>query len=172
MVTYLGEGDGVDAVLAGELNADVAAGLGVPDGLAATLNLAVDLLVEGGTEDAEVVGGGDGHVVRGAVVADGGGVGGDGGLVHVVTGGGTSKEALVADNGIDVGSGSLEEVEESTTVEVVLLEVEVELGTLGLRGGEESEETLGLEALGEGILDLDLGLKGVGGVPGLSEGKA
>ena len=57
-------------------------------------------------------------------------------------------------------------------MEVGLLEVQVELGTLSLRGGEEGEETLGLEALGEGILDLDLGVKGVGGVPGLGEGKA
>lgn len=171
-ITNLGEGDGVNAVLSGELDTDVAAGLGVPDGLAATLNLAVDLLVEGGAEDAEVISGSDGEVVRGAGVADSGSVGGDGGLGHVIAGRRTSKEALVTNNGIDVGSGTLEEVEEGTAVEVVLLEVEVELGTLGLGGGEEGEETLSLEALGEGVLDLDLGLESVGGVPGLGEGEA
>ena len=172
MDTYLGEGDRVDAVLAGELDADVAAGLGVPDGLAATLDLAVDLLVERGAEDADVVGGGDSHVVGGAGVADGSGVRGDGGLVHIITGGRTGKEALVADDSIDVGGGALEEVEEGTAVEVVLLEVQVELGALGLRGREEGEESLGLEALGEGILDLDLGVESVGGVPGLGKGEA
>lgn len=170
--TNLGEGDGVDAVLAGDLEADSVAGLGVPASLGTSLDLAVDLVVVGGSEDAEVVRGGDGSAVLGSSVADGGAVGGQGSLVGVIASRGTSEETLVADNGIDVGDGTLEEVEEGTAVEAGLLEVQVELGTLGSGGGQEVEETLKLEALGEGVADLELGVEGVGGVPGLGEGQA
>src|SRR5699024_5808697 len=109
---YLGEGDGVDAVLAGNLEADSVAGLGVPGGLGTGLDLAVDLVVVRGGEDAQVVGGGDGGAVLGSSVADGGAVGSDGGLVDVVAGAGTGEETLVADNGVDVGGGALEQVKE------------------------------------------------------------
>lgn len=168
----LGEGDGVDAVLGGNLKADVVAGLGVPGGLGTGLDLAVNLVVVRGSEDAEVVGGGDGSGVGGGGEADGGGVAGDGGLVDVVTGRSTGEETLVADDGVNVGGGALQEVEEGTAVDVGLLEVQVELGALGLGGGEEGEDTLGLEALGKGVGELDLGVKGVGGVPGLGKGEA
>lgn len=168
----LGEGDGVDAVLAGNLEADSVAGLGVPGGLGTGLDLAVDLVVVRGGKDAQVVGGGDGSAVKRGSIANGGAVGGDGGLVDVVAGAGTGEEALVADDGINVGGRALEEVEESTAVEAGLLEEQVELGTLGSGGGEEVEETLELEALGEGVVNLELGVEGVGGVPGLGEGQA
>jgi hypothetical protein len=168
----LGKGDGVDAVLAGNLKADSVAGLGVPGGLGTGLNLAVNLVVVRGGEDAQVVGGGDGSAVDGGSVADGGAVGGDGGLADVVAGAGTGEEALVADNGVDVGDGTLEQVKEGTAVEAGLLEVQVELGTLGGGGGEEVEETLKLEALGEGVVDLELSVEGVGGVPSLGQGEA
>lgn len=170
--TNLGEGDGVDAVLAGNLETDSVAGLGVPGGLGTSLNLAVDLVVVRGSEDAEVIRGSDGGTVLGGGVANGGAVGSQGSLVDVVAGATTGHEALVADDGVDVGGGALQEVEEGTAVEAGLLEVEVELGTLGVSGREEVEETLELEALGEGVVDLELGVESVGGVPGLGEGQA
>jgi hypothetical protein len=168
----LGERDGVDAVLAGNLKADGVAGLGVPGSLGTSLNLAVNLVVVRSGEDAQVVGGGDGSAVERGAVADGGAVGGDSGLADIVTGAGTGKETLVANNGIDVGDGTLEEVEEGTAVEAGLLEVEVELGALGGGGGEEVEETLKLQALGQGVVDLELGVQSVGGVPSLGQGQA
>lgn len=175
--TNLGERDGVDAVLGGNLEADVVAGLGVPGSLGTSLNLAVDLVVVRSGENAQVVAGSDGSGVRGGLVADGSGVAGDGGLVDVVAGRGTSQEALVADDSVDVGLGALEEVEEGTGVEVGLLEGKVELGTLvgGLLGGgrgEEGEDTLSLQALGEAVSELDLGVEGGGGVPCLGKGEA
>lgn len=169
--TNLGKGDGVDAVLAGNLEADSVAGLGVPGGLGAGLDLAVDLVVVGSGEDAQVVGGGDGGAVLGGDVADGGAVAGQGGLVDIIAGAGTGEEALVADDGIDVGGGALEEVEEGSAVEAGLLEEQVELGALGGGGGQEVEEALELEALGQGVADLDLGVEGVGRVPGLGQGQ-
>lgn len=129
-------------------------------------------MVVRGSENAEVVGSGDSGAVLGSSVTDSGAVGSDGSLVHVVAGAGTGEEALVANNGIDVGSRTLEEVEESTTVEVGLLEVEVELGALVTGGREEVEETLELETTGEVVGELKLGVQSVGGVPGLGEGKA
>lgn len=123
-------------------------------------------------EDAQVVGGGDGGAVLGGDVADGGAVAGQGSLVDIVAGAGTGQEALVADDGVDVGGGALEEVEEGAAVEAGLLEEQVELGALGGGGGQEVEETLELEALGEGVADLNLGVEGVGGVPGLGQGQA
>lgn len=170
--TNLGEGDGVNAVLAGDLKTDSVAGVRVPGSLGTGLNLAVDLVVVRGSEDGEVVGGGDGSAVLRSSVADGGAVGSDGSLVHVVTSAGTGEETLVADNGIDVGGGALEEVEEGTAMEVGLLEVEVELGATGSGSGEEAEETLELEAAGKVVGELELGVESVGGVPSLGEGEA
>lgn len=129
-------------------------------------------MVVRGSEDGQVVRGSDGGAVQGGGVADGGAVGSESSLVDVVASAGTGKETLVTDNSIDVGGGALEQVEEGAAVEARLLEVQVELGTLTSSGGEEVEETLELEALGEGVVDLELGVEDVGGVPGLGEGQA
>jgi hypothetical protein len=57
-------------------------------------------------------------------------------------------------------------------VETGLLEEQVELSTLAGGGRQEVEETLELEALGEGVVDLELGVEGIGRVPGLGQGEA
>lgn len=168
----LDERDGVEAVLAGNLEADSVAALGVPGGLGTSLNLGVDLVVVRGSEDAQVVRRGDGSDVSRGSIADGGAVASDGALLDVVASRGTSKETLMADNGIDVGGGTLEEVEEGAAVEVGLLVVEVELGTPGVVGGKEGEDTLSLETLGDAVVQLQLALKSVGSVPRLGKGEA
>jgi hypothetical protein len=53
-------------------------------------------------------------------------------------------------------------------VEVGLLEVQVQLGALGLGGRQEGAEQLGLEALGDGVVDLDLGVESIDSVPVVS----
>lgn len=78
----------------------------------------------------------------------------------------------MADNGIDVGGGALDQVAEGAEVELGLLEVQVELCALLLRLGQEGEGALDLEALGDVVGGLNLGLKGVQGVPGLGDGDA
>lgn len=168
----LGEGERVDAVLGGDLETDVGAALGVPDSLGTGLDLRVDLVVVGGGEDAQVARGDDGGGVERLLVADTERVAGDGGLLDVVAGLGTDEEAVVADDGIEVRGWAVQEVEEGTGVEVWLLEVQVELDALGLGGGEEAAQDLGLEALGDVVVELDLGLEGVGSVPGLGDGQA
>lgn len=128
-------------------------------------------MVVAGGENAQVVAGGDGGGVLGNTVANGSGVLGDGSLLDVVATLSTNDEALVAENSVEVGGGAAEEVEESTSVQVGLLEVEVELGTLGLLGGEVLGEDLSLETLGDVVVELELGVEGVGGGPSLGEGE-
>ena len=167
----LGERDGVDAVLASDLKSNSVAGLGVPGSLGTSLNLAVDLVVVRSSEHAQVIGSGDGSAVERGYVSNGSAVAGQGSPVDIVTGAGTSQETLVADNGINISGGALEKVEEGSAMEAGLLEVGVELGTLCSGSREEVEETLKLEAFGNGVGGLDLGVKRVGGGPCLGKGE-
>ena len=169
--TYLGERRGVESVLAGDLKANGVAGLGVPGSLGTSLNLSVDAVVVASGEDAQVVASGDGSGVLGNAVANGSGVLGDGSLLDVVATLSTDKEALVTEDGVEVGGRAVEEVEESTSVQVGLLEVEVESSTLGLLVGLVLGENLSLEALGNVVVKLKLGVEGVSGGPSLGEGK-
>lgn len=127
-------------------------------------------MVVGSGEDGQVVGGDDRSSVEWLLVSEAERVAGDGGLLDVVTGLSSDKEAVVANDSVNGGGWALEEVEESAGVEVWLLEVEVELDALGLGGWEEGAENLSLESLSNGVVELELGLQGVGGVPGLGDG--
>lgn len=169
---YLGEGRGVESVLAGNLKADRVAGLGVPGSLSTSLNLSVDAVVVAGSEDGQVVASGDGSGVLGNAVANGSGVLGDGSLLDVVATLSTNEEALVAKDSVEVGGGAVQEVEEGTGVQVGLLEVKVDLSTLGLLGRLVLGEDLGLETVGNVVVELELGVEGVGSGPCLGEGEA
>lgn len=129
-------------------------------------------MVVASSEEAEVVGGGDGSRVLWERVGDGSGVLGDGGLLDVITTLGTNQETLMAENGVEVGGGALQEVEEGTAVDVWLLEVEVQFGTLGLRVRNVLGKDFGLQALGNVVVKLKLGIKSISGVPGLGKGEA
>lgn len=171
-LTYLSEGRGVKTVLAGNFQTDVVAGLGVPCSLGTSLNLSVHAVVVAGRENGEVVAGSDSSRVLGKAVTNGSGVLGDGSLLDIVTTLSTDEETFVAENDVKVGGRALQEVEESTGVKIGLLEVEVELGTLGLRGGQVLGEDLSLEALGDVVVELELGIESVGSSPGLGKREA
>lgn len=128
-------------------------------------------MVVAGGEDGQVVASSDGSGVLRNAVADGSRVLGDGSLLDVVATLSTNKETLVAKDSVEVGGGAVEEVEEGTSVQVGLLEVEVELGTLGLLGGKVLSEDLSLQTLGNVVVELELGVEGVGGGPSLGEGE-
>ena len=128
------------------------------------------MVVRGG-EEGQVVAGSDGSRVLGNGVTDGSRVLGDGSLVDVVATLSTDEEALVAEDSVEVGGGAVQQVEEGTGVQVGLLEVQVELGTLGLLSGLVLSEDLSLEALGDVVVELELGVEGVGGGPSLGQGK-
>lgn len=163
----LSEGNWVKSVLGGNLKTNIVAALGVPDSLGTSLDLGVDLVVVRSGEDAQVAVSSDGSGVLSSIVSNGSGVLGDSSLLDVIASLGTSEETIVTNDGVDVGGWALEKIEESTSVEVWLLEVEVDLSRLGLGAWEEATEELSLEALGNAVLDLDLGIKSVGGVPDL-----
>lgn len=169
---YLGEGSGVDEVLGGDLETDVAAALGVPDSLGTGLDLRVDAVVVGGGKDAHVVGCRDGGAVDGVLVTNGGRVAGDGGLLDIVASLATNNKTLVANDGVDIGGGALEQIKEGAEVECGLLEVGVELCAVGAGVGLEGGQDLGLEALGDVLVELELGVEGVEGGPGQGAGNA
>ena len=172
--THLSERSRVKLVLGSELKTDVGAGLGVPGSLSTGLNSRVNLLVVGGGEDAQGVGGSDSGVVERSGVTNSSAVLGDGGLLDVVADLTTNNEALVGNDGVgnsaDGTSGGV--VSEDTAVEVGLLEVEVDLLALVAGSRAEVGENLGLQAAGEGVVELDLGSKDIGGVPRLGDADA
>lgn len=128
-------------------------------------------MVVAGGENAQVAASSDGGSVLRNAVADGSGVLGDGSLLDIVATLSTDNEALVAEDSVEVGSGATEEVEESTSVQVGLLEVEVELGALGLLGGKVLGEDLSLETLGNIVVELELGVESISSSPSLGEGE-
>jgi hypothetical protein len=153
-VTYLGERGRVKLVLGGELKTDVGAGLGVPGSLGTGLDSRVDLLVVGGGEDAQGVGGSESGVVEGGGVSERGRVLVDGSLLHIVANLTTNDEALVADDSIGDSANSARGsvVSEDAAVEVGLLEEEVDFLALVAGSGAEVGENLGLEAAGKGVV--------------------
>ena len=167
--SYLGEGDWVESVLAGNLKTDLVSALGVPGSLSTGLNLGVDLVVVCSSKDAQVVGGSDRSGVLASRVSNSSGVVGNSSLLDIVTSRSTSQETVLSNDCVNVGSWTLEEIEESTTVEVGLLEVEVELGTVGLGCWEERTQDLSLETFRDGVVELDLCVKSVDSVPCLSK---
>ena len=146
--------------------------MGVPSCLCTCLYFRVDLVVIRRGEDAQVVGGRDGCAVFGNTVADGSRVSGDRSLLHIIPGFSAYEETLVSQHSVDVGGWPFQEVEESTGLEVGLLEIKIELSTFGLRAWEELREELRLQTLGELVIQLNLSVQNVGGRPYLREGQA
>ncbi len=166
-MSYFCKRDRVQSVLAGNLKTDLVTGLGVPSSFSTSLNLRVDLVVVCSREDAQVVGRGDGSSVLRSRVSDSSRVVCDSRLLDIITSRGTSQEAILTNNSIDVGGRALQEIEEGTAVEVGLFEVQVELRAVGLGSREEGTQELGLETLSNGVIELNLGVKCVDGVPRL-----
>ena len=170
----LDESIAIKLVLGGDLETDTVgvSALGIPGSLSTGLDLAVDAVEVRRGKDVEVVCGGDGSGVLGDGVTDGSGVLGDLAVHDIVTNLGTGQETVMADDDVTVERGALEEIKEGAGVEERLAEVEVQLGALALGVGEEGGDNLGLEAVGEGVVKLDLGVQGVGSGPRLCQGKA
>lgn len=123
-------------------------------------------------EDGEV-----GETVEGDGVGRGGvaeaeGVAGDGAGRDRVGRLGTEEEAVAADDGVGGEGRSLEDVEEGPGVDARLAVDGGDVGRLALGRGEEVTLDVELEALGDLVLELDLGLQDVRGGPGLGEGDA
>jgi hypothetical protein len=72
---------------------------------------------------------------------------------------------------VDVAGGWVVR-EEAADVGWALLEVEGELVGLCAVLGREGGQELGFQAVGEGVVELDLGVDDVGGADGLSDGDA
>ena len=171
--SYLGEGQGVELVLGGNLKTDALTALEIVGGLSTSLNVGVDLLVVRSGKNAQVLHGNERGGEGRGLVAETSTVAGDGGLGDVVASLSTGNETLVADGGVDEGVdvASSAVVEESAGVEVGLLEGQVEL-LGGLAGGVGVEEVLelGLDGLRHEAGELNLGVEEGGGGPALGNG--
>lgn len=171
-MSYLDESSRIELVLGSNLERGLAGALGIPRGLSTSLNKGIDPVVVGGREDAQVVGSSDGGGVLRNGVTDGSRVAGDAAIVDIIANLSASKETIVTNNNVSIEGGTLEEIKEGTGVEEGLLEVKVELGTLGLGGRKELSEDLSLQAVGEGVVKLNLGVESVVGSPSLRQGQA
>ena len=71
------------------------------------------------------------------------------------------QKPFMAQHCVDVGGGSLEEVEESTEVEFRLLIIEIDFSAVGLFLRQVVGEDFGFQAFGELIFEFDLGIERV-----------
>jgi hypothetical protein len=78
----------------------------------------------------------------------------------------------MAHGDIEGGGGALEDIGEQTGMDGWLLVEEVDLAAIGLLGGQVVGENLGLQTLGDGVVELELDIEAVGGGPGLGQGEA
>lgn len=90
-----------------------------------------------------------------------GGVLGHSSFLYIITCFSADQKPFMAQNGVDVGGGSLEEVEESTEVEVGLLIMEIDFSAVGLLGRQVVGEDFGFQAFGELVFEFDLGIERV-----------
>lgn len=139
-------------------------------GLDAHLGRGVDFLVEGSGDDVEVLHGGDVGAVGGRLVAKGERVLGDGGFLDIVASFTTDEETFMSGgdvhNGVNIAGGG-NVVEEGTGVDVGVLEGEGEFLDGGAVFGRVVELLeIRLDAVGEDVGQLDLGVEQGGGVVG------
>jgi hypothetical protein len=166
---YLCERAGVKLVLGSDFQSNIAASRAVPGCLCASLDLTVHLVVVACAEDGEVVGSSDSSAVLRLRVRSSKRILCDRGFAHIIPGLCTNEETLVADGSVEGCSGTLEDIGEQTCLDVLLLVDQVELAAIGLLDWEVVGEDLGFEALCQVVFELELGVKGVGGCPGLGE---
>lgn len=158
----------VEVGLGADLQRDTASGrLGVVHGLGTGLDVLADLVVVRGGKGRQVAQAVQGDGVLGGRKADGTGVTGNGTRGDVVGGLGTDEEAITADDSVGGESGALEEVDGGAGVERGLLVDGSDNGRLLRLGGVQGGRNVELEALGDLVLELELGAEQVGGGPGL-----
>jgi len=84
----------------------------------------------------------------------------------------SEEESLVGGDGISSEGRSLEQVEEGPRMERLLSIVQSDLGILIRQAGQERRAKLQLDAPGNLIVELDLGVERIGGGPALGQGDA
>jgi hypothetical protein len=112
-------------------------------------------------EQAQVVAGSHGARIGGLAVANSKGVLSDGSLGDIVASLATDEEAILTNDKVQCGCGSFEDIGEQAGVEGWLLVEDVELSTESLLGREVVGENLSLQALGDRVIELKLGIEAV-----------
>jgi len=165
LASYLRERAGVQLVFAGNLKPDIATCGRVPRRLCASLHLIVDLVVIARGEDAQVVRRGNGCSVASLAVAGCEAVFCHGCFLDIIPTFRANQESFVAEGQVNGCDRALEEVDEGANVDVGLLVVEVELSAVGALCWHVVGDDLSLEAFGQVVFELELGIEAVGGGP-------
>ena len=161
----LGKATRIETILARNLEPNPLPHLTIPRHLRTSLEHAVHLVKVTRAEHAHIIRRRDRRAVNGRLVANSSLVARDRRLLHIVPGLRTDEEPLATKHDVDVGDGTLEQIDEGARVDVGLLVVQVELGADGLAVRDEGRQQLGLGAVGDLVVELDLGVEGVLGVP-------
>lgn len=122
-----------------------------------------------GRKDAQVVGSGDCCAVFGDGIADCCRVFCNSSALHIIACLGANQETFMPKYSINVGTRAFDNVEESSRMEVRLLEVEIEFRAEFLCARKKFGQDLGFQAFGNLIIQLKLGFQNVGGRPLLGE---
>jgi hypothetical protein len=172
VLTHLGERAGVDLVLGGNLQANIAAGRAIPSRLRTGLHLSVDLVVVARAEQTQVIRRCDRSSIAARTIPSSQAVLRDRSLAYIITSLSTDQESLVTERHVEGGGGTFEEIGEQSGVDVGLLVEQVDLAAVGGFRGEVVGQHFGFEAFGDVVFEFEFGVEGVGGGPGLSQGEA
>lgn len=178
-IVHLGLDKGIAVEVELGTNFEVNGGLGsrvsclrVPGCLGTSLEISIDTVVVRCGEDLERVVGMESNRVLGSGVASNSGKAGDVGTGKVIGDLTSSNETLTADNNIGGDGGALEDIQVGARVDTELLVQNTDLGALLALMGVETSCDIQLQALGNLVLDLNLGGEVVVGGPGLGDSQA
>lgn len=167
----LDERGGVQLVLGGEFHVDGGRLDRVPGGLSTSFHERRNLVVVRSGEHRQVGGGGGSHVVKRVSVTDTDRVLVDGGVVDVVTQFGTGGETVVSHSQVSGGNWALQQVEEQTSIDLILLVEKVQFSVSGAIGDHRGHQ-FSLKSGSQQLRQLNLGVQGIGIVPRLSQSQA
>ena len=103
-------------------------------------------------------------------ISDGSSIFSDFAIHNIISNISSKEETLVGDDGIRSERGSLEQVEECTGMECGVSIMDADLGILGDYGGQKCRSKLEFYAASNLIVELNLGIEGIGRSPALREG--
>ena len=174
-ITNLSERGRINLVLGSNLHTNSRAGLGIIRSLDTSLRASINPMVIARSQHAQIIARRNRTTVQRCRVAQRSRVPRHRRLLQVIARLTAHHKALVCDGdiggGVHVAAGRVVG-EEAADVGRALLEVEGELvGLCAVLGGEGGEE-LGFQAVGEGVVELDLRVDDVGGGEGLGDGDA
>jgi len=168
----LDESGRVQISFAASLETDITGGsLGIVDGLRASFYITAYTVIVRSSKGAQIPESMNGDSIFWGAVAECSSISRDTTLSDVVGSLGTKKETITTDDGISSERWALEYVKESTGMETRLLVDSAQKAMFGTLIRVKRAADLELEALGNLVLDFNIGFEDVGRSPTLSYGE-